>query len=158
MNLTATVISIDADWYNEEADDLYWKSLEEIAERTDDPFRDSWYREIEPDEPGWSLVLVRTERGRRTLRGAMEAGYIKLERVQPEVLAASQKGLLNRRQNVFGRLLAMRIVRILVPHFEGFSLLSNWRELSRNARNAAEKLFAKDRFLSAYERLYEEVM
>ena len=91
---------------------------------------DPWYREIEPDEPGWSLVLVRTERGWRILHGAMEAGYIELETTRPEVLPASQKPLIKKRQNLFGRLLAMRIMRIPVPHFEGFSLLSNWRDLS----------------------------
>ena len=39
---------------------------------------DPWYREIAGDEPGSSLVLVRTEVGRRLLRGAMEAGYVTL--------------------------------------------------------------------------------
>lgn len=91
---------------------------------------DPWYREVEPDEPGWSLVLVRTECGRRMLRRAMEAGYIKLEKARPAVLAASQKALLNKRRNLWGRLMAMRIMRIPVPHFEGFSLFSNWRDLS----------------------------
>ncbi len=91
---------------------------------------DPWYREIEPDEPGRSLVLVRTDHGHRILYKAMEAGYIELERAQPEVLAASQKSLLEKRQNLFGRLLAMRLMGIPVPHFEGFSLLSNWRNLS----------------------------
>ncbi len=91
---------------------------------------DPWYREIKPDEPGWSLVLVRTERGHRILQKAMEAGYIKLEKARPAVLAASQKALLNKRRNLWGRMLAMRLMRIPVPHFEGFSLFSNWRELS----------------------------
>jgi len=91
---------------------------------------DPWYLEIEPDEPGQSLVLVRTERGQRMLRRAMEAGYVKLERAKPEVLAASQKALLNKRRNLWGRLLAMRITLIPVPHFEGFLLFSNWRDLS----------------------------
>lgn len=91
---------------------------------------DPWYLEIEPDEPGRSLVLVRTERGQRMLRRAMEAGYIELESVQPEVLVASQKSLLNKRRNLWGRLFAMRIMRIPVPHFEGFLLFSNWWGLS----------------------------
>ena len=90
---------------------------------------DPWYREIEPDEPGRSLVLVRTERGRRILRKAMRAGYIELEREQPEALAASQKALLNRRQNLFGRLLAMRVMCVPVPHYTGFSLFENWLAL-----------------------------
>jgi coenzyme F420 hydrogenase subunit beta len=90
---------------------------------------DPWYRKIEPDELGRSLVLVRTERGRQILRKAMDAGYLQLERVQPEVLAASQKGLLEKRQMLFGRLLTMRIAFVPVPRFEGFSLFRNWLKL-----------------------------
>jgi len=90
---------------------------------------DPWYREVGLDEPGRSLVLVRTERGHRILRRAMEAGYIELERIQPEVLAASQKALLNKRQNLFGRLLAMRILRVPVPNYRGFALFRNWVRL-----------------------------
>lgn len=91
---------------------------------------DPWYREFEPDEPGRSLVLVRTERGRSILQRAMEAGYIELERAQPEIVAASQKALLNRRRALFGRLLAMRVMGVPVPRYTGFSLFNNWLALS----------------------------
>lgn len=91
---------------------------------------DPWYREVGPDEPGRSLVLVRTERGRRILRSAMKAGYIELERARPEVLAASQQALLNKRQNLFGRLLVFHIMLVPVPHYTGFSLFKNWLDLS----------------------------
>jgi len=98
---------------------------------------DPWYREIEPDDPGWSLVLVRTERGRRTLRNAMEAGYVEVERVLPAVLPTSQQALLNKRQNLFGRLLAMRLTLTPAPRYSGFSLTANWRSLS-----AAGKIYS----------------
>lgn len=91
---------------------------------------DPWYREIKLDELGWSLVLVRTERGQRILHRAMEAGYIRLERAEPQILAASQKALLKRRQHLYGRLLGMRIMRIPALRFEGFSLFPNWCDLS----------------------------
>ena len=91
---------------------------------------DPWHRKIEPGEPGRSLVLVRTERGREVLRKAMEAGYVELERAEPAVLAASQKALLKKKRMLFGRLLGMRMMFIPAPRFEGFSLFSNWRQLS----------------------------
>lgn len=91
---------------------------------------DPWHREIKPGETGRSLVLVRTARGREVLRKAMEAGYVEMERVRPAVLAASQQALLKKRQMLFGRLLGMRMMFIPTPRFEGFSLLSNWRQLS----------------------------
>lgn len=90
---------------------------------------DPWYREIEPDELGLSLVLVRTELGRKVLHEAMGAGFIELESAKQEVVAASQKALLNRRRNLFGRLLAMRIMRVPVPRYMGFSLFKSWLDL-----------------------------
>ena len=91
---------------------------------------DPWHREIEPDEPGHSLVLVRTKRGREILKKAIQDDYIMIEQVEPNVLSRSQKALLKRRSHLWGRLLALRAMRIPVPHFEGFCLFSNWRDLS----------------------------
>jgi coenzyme F420 hydrogenase subunit beta len=91
---------------------------------------DPWHREIKQDEPGRSLILVRTERGRKILHSAADAGYIELERVTPEILPASQKSLLGRRRDLFGRLLMMRIMFIPVPYYKGFYLFRNWLELT----------------------------
>lgn len=91
---------------------------------------DPWYRKAEADEPGRSLVLVRTERGREILQKAIQDDYIMIEQVEPNVLSRSQKALLKRRSHLWGRLLALRAMRIPVPHFDGFSLFSNWRDLS----------------------------
>ncbi|MBN2457227.1 MAG: Coenzyme F420 hydrogenase/dehydrogenase, beta subunit C-terminal domain [Sedimentisphaerales bacterium] len=91
---------------------------------------DPWYRDIEPDEPGQSLILVRTERGRRLLRDAIDAGYIKLVKAEHEIVALSQKSLLNKRRNLWGRLFAMHLMRVPTPHFVGFSLFAGWWKLS----------------------------
>ncbi|MHC4677930.1 MAG: Coenzyme F420 hydrogenase/dehydrogenase, beta subunit C-terminal domain [Planctomycetota bacterium] len=90
---------------------------------------DPWYRQIEPGEQGWSLVLARTERGKEILHAAIEAGYIKLERVDSSVLPLSQKALLDRRRHLWGRLLTMHMMRIPAPCYKGFSLFDNWLRL-----------------------------
>jgi len=87
---------------------------------------DPWYRELKEDDLGYSLVLVRTEKGRRIVRGAMEAGYVVLERADPEILINSQKNLLLKRGAIWGRLLTMRAFGIPTPRYEGFSLFKNW--------------------------------
>lgn len=91
---------------------------------------DPWYRGIPEDEDGYSLVLVRTERGRAILRGAIESGYAILRPVEPWVLKESQKNLLGKRQAVWGRLLAMRLLGVPTPKLRGFSLFENWRRLT----------------------------
>jgi coenzyme F420 hydrogenase subunit beta len=91
---------------------------------------DPWYRVIKPGEAGRSLILSRTKRGQEILQKAVKAGYIELERAQPAVLSASQQSLLNKKKMLFGRLLMMRVMFTPTPRFKGFSLLSNWRQLS----------------------------
>ena len=87
---------------------------------------DPWYREVREDELGYSLVLVRTERGRQILHGAIEAGYVTLERALSNVLPLSQREMPIKRGSVWGRILTMRAFGIPVPKFVGFSLFRNW--------------------------------
>jgi coenzyme F420 hydrogenase subunit beta len=91
---------------------------------------DPWYRKIEPGEPGQSLILARTERGREILKEAVNAGYVTLCPTGSNTLSDSQPSLLKRRRELWGRLLTMRIMFIPTPRFKGFSLFSNWRRLS----------------------------
>ncbi len=90
---------------------------------------DPWYRTIEQGEPGQSMALVRTERGREILHGAIEAGYVILKKADPSILEKSQRDVLRKRGAVWGRTLAMRIFGIPTPKLEGFSLFENWRRL-----------------------------
>ena len=90
---------------------------------------DPWYREIAEGEAGYSLVLVRNEKGRRVLRDAMEAGYLTLKPMEPGVLVRSQENLLGKRQAIWGRLLALKALGIPTPRLYGFSLFENWRAL-----------------------------
>jgi len=91
---------------------------------------DPWYRSIDADEPGKSLVLVRSEKGREIVKGAIKAGYIQLTPVEPEILERSQKELLRKRGAIWGRVTTMKALGIPAPHFQGFSLLQNWLKLS----------------------------
>jgi coenzyme F420 hydrogenase subunit beta len=99
------------------------------AELADISCGDPWYREVKEDPQGFSLVLVRTERGREIVRGAIEAGYVVLERRAPDVLVASQRGMLDKRGAIWGRMLAMQMFGIPTPRYEGFHLYENWKRL-----------------------------
>ena len=90
---------------------------------------DPWYREVGHDEPGRSLVIVRTKRGREIFYQAVKDGYICADRADEEILFRSQKNLLGKRKAIWGRLLAMKIFGIPVPRYEGFFLFKNWVEL-----------------------------
>lgn len=91
---------------------------------------DPWYRTIEPGEKGLSLVLARTKKGEDVLNRAIQAGYIQLTELTPDKLPRSQKSLLWRRQSLWGRFLAMRLMGVPIPRYTGFFLLGNWMQLS----------------------------
>jgi len=88
---------------------------------------DPWYYdEIPVGEPGRSLVIVRTERGRRFLEGARAAGVLELERSDPSLLPRSQPNLLRVRGASFGRIWTSRLLGAAAPRFRGFGLARVW--------------------------------
>jgi len=89
---------------------------------------DPWYREIEDGELGKSLILVRTEKGRELLYGAVAAGYIHLEKNDPAILTASQPNLLTARGTLWARLNVLKMLLIPTPHYKGFMLFKFWIE------------------------------
>lgn len=95
---------------------------------------DPWYREPSGTDPGQSLILVRSAKGREMLRESVKAGNLILERVDPEVIELSQKDLLEKRRSIWGRLATMRAFGLPVPVYGGFSLFSGWWELPPGQR------------------------
>jgi coenzyme F420 hydrogenase subunit beta len=103
---------------------------------------DAWERFGDASDIGRSIVIVRTERGRAILRRAIKARYVELEPVGPQVVIAAQENLLRRRKELFGRLLAMKLLLVPTPSFTGFSLFQAWVKLpfSRRLRTVAGTL------------------
>lgn len=89
---------------------------------------DPWYRR-QRDNAGYSLILLRTERGRAIFYKAMESGYIKAEQRETEVLPLSQPGFPQKRGAIWGRLLAMKLFGIPTPVYDGWPLYQCWKQL-----------------------------
>lgn len=109
---------------------------------------DPWYRAVAEDEPGMSLVVVRTQRGRDIVRAAITAGYVELVVVNPGLLLLSQKELQYKRGAIWGRLLTMRALGVATPRLQGFSLFRNWlripsRDKLRSFVGTARRVFAR---------------
>jgi coenzyme F420 hydrogenase subunit beta len=99
------------------------------AEFADISVGDPWYRETGESEPGRSLVLIRTERGREIFHHAIGQGYVSADPCSANVILRSQKNLLGKRQAIWGRLLAMKLLGVPYPNLRGFHLLQNWLDL-----------------------------
>jgi coenzyme F420 hydrogenase subunit beta len=90
---------------------------------------DAWHQFSNNGDPGRSIILVRTPRGRTLLHRAAAAGYLELTRSNPAAVVSAQEGLIRRRTHLFGRILAMKIMLVPTPRFVGFSLVQAWLRL-----------------------------
>lgn len=109
---------------------------------------DPWYEPPDGTNPGFSLVVTRTARGKAIVEGAMRDGYLALTPAEPWKLARSQVGLLNKKASVWGRRLAMRLFGLPVTRLEGMDLWHCWRQLSardqlRSIVGTVRRVFSK---------------
>mgnify|MGYP003665636697 CR=1 FL=1 len=88
---------------------------------------DPWYREVQPGEPGKSLIIARTPRGREIIQAAQRSGYLTLETRDATLLPRSQPNLLGTRGGLWGRLIVLRVLGAAVPSFKGFETFRFWR-------------------------------
>ena len=87
---------------------------------------DPWYREIEEGEPGSSLLVARTRRGREIIEAAIESGHLVAHPVAPEILPASQPNLLRARGQVWGRSQVLRAFGLPAPRLHGIATFRYW--------------------------------
>jgi coenzyme F420 hydrogenase subunit beta len=90
---------------------------------------DAWNHRDATDGKGRSILVVRTPRGREILQGAIAANYVEVKPLHASEVLVAQSNLLQRRRELFGRLLAMRLLAIPTPQFAGFSLFRSWIKL-----------------------------
>jgi coenzyme F420 hydrogenase subunit beta len=110
-----------------------WRCLicpDHTGEFADLSVGDPWYREIDDGEPGSSLVVIRTEKGRAALAAALEDGALDGVELPVERLRQSQPSLRQTRGEVWGRVLTMRSLGLPAPRYRGMPSFRLWWRLS----------------------------
>ena len=90
---------------------------------------DPWYKEPDGINPGFSLVLARTEQGREIIEGSMAAGYLSLKPAENWKLEKSQAGLLEKKGGIWGRRLALKLFGLPVADCNTLDLWHCWLQL-----------------------------
>lgn len=91
---------------------------------------DAWEKHhSDSKNPGCSIVIVRTVRGQEILQRAIAKNYVKLTPAAVGNVFAAQKELFNRRREVFGRIVGLRLWLRPAPVFKHFSLFRSWMRL-----------------------------
>lgn len=92
---------------------------------------DPWYRPPTTEEPGRSLILLRTERGRQAFYAALDAGVIIAEPQDPSKLPESQPWLGRVRGEAGARAATLRVLGIPAPVYRNMPVWGAWiRNLS----------------------------
>lgn len=91
---------------------------------------DPWYESPDGENPGFSLVIARTEKGRKIVEKAIKAGYLTLKPAERWKVTKSQQGLLAKKGSVWGRRIAHRILGLPVTKYKGAYLFNAWIALS----------------------------
>lgn len=109
-----------------------WRCLicpDHTGEFADLGIGDPWYRPVRDGDPGRSLVVVRTERGRAALAAALAEGALQGHELPLQRLPESQPNLGSTRGAVWGRLLTMRVLGLPSPRFRGMPSVRQWWKL-----------------------------
>lgn len=93
-----------------------------LGELSDVTGGDAWHRKTEGTD-GISLILARTERGRRIVAEAAAAGYLTITPSSADRVVQAQ-GLVRRRRLIAARLAALRVLFLPTPRYRGFALLA----------------------------------
>lgn len=105
-----------------------------LGEIADISCGDAWHiYNKDSNDPGQSLVLVRSDNGRDMLKKAIETEYLKLKPSTAENVIKAQ-GLVERRKEIFGRQLAIKFLFVPTTRYTGFHLFKCWNMLSIKRR------------------------
>lgn len=101
---------------------------DKTGEFADISLGDPWYRDIQED-PGQSLILIRSHVGEKIWEILQSQGYLEIESSSSNRLQDSQKSIFQGRCELWGRILMMRLCMIPFPVLYGFNLRINWAKL-----------------------------
>lgn len=90
---------------------------------------DPWYEEPDGKNPGFSLIVARTAKGKRIVESAITKGYLKATPAETWKLVKSQENLLYKKGATWGRRLAHRLLRVPNTHFKNLNLFRPWLAL-----------------------------
>ncbi len=104
------------------------------GEYADIALGDAWYKKPDGVNPGSSLIVVRTERGKRFIDAAVSAGVVTLVREDRSLIDQCQAYLIESRGELWGRLLAMNVTLLRSPRFKGYPMFRYWIRLNNKRK------------------------
>jgi coenzyme F420 hydrogenase subunit beta len=120
-----------------------------IGEYADITVADAWHRTAADHQPGRSVIIARTQRGRQLFEQAVQDGFIRAETVDLDILPDCRPGQAAYQGALWARLQTLRLMGIPAPTYQEFDLFRLWRaELSikekvRSIPSTIKRVFVK---------------
>lgn len=132
-NSTSIKMSYKESWaflqaYRPWATQLWFDGGGELADIT---CGDPWYKEPDGNDPGSSIILARTLRGKEIIEDAVRAGYLKVWPLDIWKLEESQWGLIQKKGSIWGRRLALKSLGLPIGNIKDAHLFHSWLKLSK---------------------------
>jgi coenzyme F420 hydrogenase subunit beta len=120
-----------------------------IGEFADIAVADAWHRSVSDNQPGLSVMIARTMRGKEILEQAVLEGFLDVEEVSPEILPLCRPDQAAHQGGLWARVQTLGFMGLPTPHYRGFSLFRLWiSELSimlkvRSVLSTVKRIFVK---------------
>jgi polysaccharide pyruvyl transferase WcaK-like protein len=95
-----------------------WLCPDKTAFFADISFGDDWTRPLAEDKVGTSTMIIRSKKGKKTIRDMVDQEKIAIEEVKPDRLVSSQA--LPYKMNILKRKKIAVFFKKAVPHYQGF--------------------------------------
>jgi coenzyme F420 hydrogenase subunit beta len=106
-----------------------------IGEFADIAVADAWHRPVADHQPGRSVIIARTPRGREILEMAIQDRYLKAEPVSATILPLCRRDQAAYQGKLWVRLQTLKTLMVSIPKYRGFGLVRFWRtELSNKEK------------------------
>lgn len=110
---------------------------------------DAWHHPVSCNQPGLSVMIARTARGKQIIEQAVLDGFIEAETVSPEILPLCRPGQAASQGGLWARMRTLKAMRAPIPDYRGLDLFRLWvSELSimekiRSILSTIRRVFVK---------------
>ncbi|MEN6383761.1 MAG: Coenzyme F420 hydrogenase/dehydrogenase, beta subunit C-terminal domain [Phycisphaerales bacterium] len=98
-----------------------------IGEFADIAVADAWHRKATEHQPGRSVIIARTKRGKEMIENAIESGYLEAGVVTSGILPQCRPGQAEYQGKLWARLKTLKMMGVAIPSYRGFNFYRLWR-------------------------------
>lgn len=99
-----------------------------IGEFADIAVADAWHREVKVHQPGRSVIIARTARGKEIVERAVRADFLEAQPASHSILPDCRPGQAAYQGGLWARLQTLRVMTIPIPDYRRFELFQLWKK------------------------------